>query len=356
MSVMRIVLSNSSSKWGGVHKATEILARGFQQRGHEVVVLGYPDGMLQERLKAVAPFEPIMKGMDLHPVTMSRIGSAMRRHRPDVVLAMMKKDVRLSAPVARMMGIPTVVRHANDRALRGGIYDRIFFGAIPAHHVVNSYSTRDTLLGSAPWINERDVTVVYNGIDPTPFANAAPSDLGLPSRSLAFGFIGRLEIRKGLIDLARAWPSVAESIPNAWLVITGAGADEEQARRTMGDVPRVKWLGYREDIPGILKSLDILVTPSHWEGFGFVAAEGMAAGVPVVAANASSLAEIIEDGISGRLVSPRDPGALATAMIELANNPHERSRLAKGGTERILSTFNVDRMVDRYEEVLASVT
>ena len=352
---MRIALSNSSSKWGGVHKATEILARGFQERGHDVVVLGYPDGMLHERMKTVAPFEPIMKGMDLHPLTMAKIRRALARHRADVVLAMMKKDVRLSVPVARMSGIPTVVRHANDRALDGGLYDRIFFGAIPTHHVVNSKSTRETLLGSAPWIDESDVTVIYNGIDPDPFIRASPIDLGVPPGSMVFGFIGRLEIRKGLIDLVTAWRTVAEAVPIGWLVITGTGADEQQARRALGDAPRVRWLGYRSDVPQILRSLDVLVVPSHWEGFGFVAAEGMASGVPVVAANASSLAEIIEDGVSGRLVAPRDPDALAGALIAIAGDRELRDRLAKGGRVRVADAFGVDQMVDSYEKVLRRV-
>ena len=349
---MRIALSNSSSKWGGVHKATEILARGFHERGHEVVVLGYPDGMLQERMKDVAPFEPVMKGMDLHPVTLMKINRTLDRHGTDILLAMMKKDVRLSAPVARMRGIPTVVRHANDRALDGGLYDRIFFGTIPDHHIVNSQATRETLLGSAPWINERDVTVIYNGIDPAPLIDAVPADLDVPPGSVVFGFVGRLEIRKGLIDLATAWRTVAESVPNGWLVITGSGADEQEARRAIGDAPRVRWLGYRKDVAQILKSLHVLVVPSHWEGFGFVAAEGMIAGLPVVAANASSLTEIIEDGVSGRLVGSRNPMELASAMIELAVNPEERARLARGGRERVLRAFNVDRMVDGYARVL----
>ncbi|HEX6574474.1 MAG TPA: glycosyltransferase family 4 protein, partial [Gemmatimonadaceae bacterium] len=282
---MRIVLSNSSSKWGGVHKVTEILARGFQQRGHDVSVFGYPDGMLEKRMKSIAPFEPIMKGMDLHPVTMMSIRKALRRHDADVLLAMMKKDVRLSVPAARMSGIPSIVRHANDRALDGGLYDRAFFGMMPSHHIVNSIATRDTLLRSAPWIDMNEVSVIYNGIDPSPYESAPSTDLGVPAGSFRIGFAGRLEIRKGFIDLAHAWHKVAAALPNAWLVIAGTGADEAKARDVFADAPRVKWLGYRSDVPSILKSIDLLVVPSHWEGFGYSAAEGMAAGVATIAAN-----------------------------------------------------------------------
>ena len=334
---------------------TETLARGFVAHGHEIVVLGYPGAMLEERMRGVVPFEPILKGMDLHPVTMLKAGAALRKHRSEIILAMMKKDARLTVPAARALGIPSVIRHANDRALGGGMYNRIFFGMMPAHHIVNSNATRATLLDSATWIDPEDITVIYNGIDSTQFENVAAANLGLPDDAMVFGFAGRLEIRKGLIDLMEAWPIVAQSLPNAWLVIVGKGADEQRALETLGTAPRVKWLGYRSDIPSIFKALDVLIVPSHWEGFGLTAAEGLAAGVPVVATKASSLQEIIQDGINGRLVPPRDPASLASALIEIARDPALRARMATAGPVRIMNDFGVEKMVDGYEKTLEMV-
>ena len=334
---------------------TETLARGFQVRGHDVVVLGYPGGKLEQRMRGVAPFESILKGMDLHPGTILRAGSALRKHRSEIVLALMKKDARLTVPAARLLGIPSVIRHANDRALGGGTYNRIFFGMMPAHHIVNSQATRATLLSSAPWIASDNITVIYNGIDVSQFNDVSPAALDLPANSLIFGFAGRLEIRKGLMDLAKAWLAVAERLPNAWLVIAGQGADEMLAREILSNAPRVRWLGYRQDIPAILKAIDILVVPSHWEGFGLIAAEGLAAGVPVVASKASSLQEIIQDGVSGRLVPPHDPDSLATALIEVADDPDLRVRMAEAGQTRIRTEFGVEKMVAAYERTLEMV-
>ena len=350
-----MALSNSSSQWGGVHKITETLAREFQSRGHDVVVLGYPGGMLEERMRGVAPFEPILKGMDLHPGTMLKARGALRKYDSQIVLAMMKKDVRLTVPAASTLGIPSVVRHANDRALGGGLYDRLFFGALPAHHIVNSQATRATLKRSAPWIDDDSITVIYNGIDPEPFDNAEPATIDILPGSLKFGFVARLEIRKGLIDLARAWDIVARQLPEAWLVIAGKGADEEKARAVLHDAPRVLWLGYRRDVPSILRTVDILVVPSHWEGFGLIAAEGLAAGVPVIAAGASSLPEIIEDGVTGRLVPPHDPEALAKAMVEAARDPAASALMAEAGKARVREDFSVDRMVTAYQSTLERV-
>lgn len=351
---MRVVLSNSSVKWGGVHVVTEALARGLTARGHDVVVFGAPGSILEERMHGVAPFEPILTGMDLHPVTLWRARSALKRHRTDVVLAMMKKDVRLTVPAARMLGIPSVVRYANDRPLTGWIYDRAIFGGLPALHVANSRATRETLLKSAPWLGEDRVVVIHNGVDPAPIDEAAPVDLGLPDGSIVIGFTGRLETRKGLFDLVSAWPRVAAAIPEAHLVIVGRGPEEARARSMLGESPRVRWLGYRTDVPGLLKAFDIAVVPSHWEGFGLIAAEAMIAGLPVVAANASSLPEII--GPHGRLVPPRDPHALAAALIDLAGNPSLRRNMGARGRESVLSRFGIDRMVDEFEGTLLEVT
>jgi glycosyltransferase involved in cell wall biosynthesis len=352
---VRIVLSNASVKWGGVHVVTEILARGLLARGHEVSVFGAPGSALEERMNGIAAFEPILQGMDLHPVAMLRAGSALRRHRTQVVLAMMKKDVRLTVPAASLQGIPSIVRHANDRPLRGWLYDRALFGGLPALHIANSEATRATLLKSAPWLDENEVRVIHNGVDPASIEEATPAELGLPGDAVVVGFAARLERRKGLLDLMNAWPVVAKSASNAHLVIAGKGADEARARTLIGDAPRVHWLGYRSDVPAVLRALDIAVVPSHWEGFGLIAAEAMLAGVPVVAARASSLPEIVTDGEHGRLVPPYNPEALAAAILELVRDREARTRMGTAGRARALRDFGAEAMIDAYEDALESV-
>jgi glycosyltransferase involved in cell wall biosynthesis len=350
--MMRIVLSNASYAWGGVHQVTETLARGLQARGHEVVVFVRPDSPLEERMRAVAPVEPILKGMDLSPLAIGRAAAALRRHRPQVVLTLMKKDVRITAPAARALGVPVVVRHANDRPFGRSPHYRLLYGSIAAHHVANSHATRETLLRSAGWLAADDVSVIHNGIDLEPFASARAAELPLPAGALAIGFIGRFDERKGLLDLARAWPAVAAALPAAHLVLVGKGPAEDAARALLGDAPRVLWLGFRPDVAAVLKAMDLLAVPSHWEGFGLVAAEALAAGVPVVAADASSLPEIVRDGREGLLVPPGDVAALSAALIRLGADPAERERLGAAGPPRIAAEFALDGMIDRYEALL----
>ncbi len=352
---MRIVLSNSSSRWGGVHKVTELLARQLLARGHTVTVFGYPGGMLEKRIRGIAPFEPILKGMDLHPATLWRVGRALRRVQPDVILALMRKDLSLTAPIAYAYGIPVVFRHANDRPLSSSVYKRLLYGVFTAFHITNAEATRQTLLGSARWLREDRVRVVYNGLDAAVYENAERVPLGLPPGSKVVGYIGIFEPRKGLRDLATAWPTVAARVPNAHLVLVGKGSMEGELRATLGNEPNVHSLGYRDDVPRVLRSLDVLVLPSHVEGAPNVVQEAMAAGVGVVATSVSGTPELARNGVEGWLVPPRQPAKLADALVSALVDDESRRLRVEAAKIRVRERFGIGQMIDAYEELLASV-
>jgi glycosyltransferase involved in cell wall biosynthesis len=350
---LRLVVSNASRAWGGAEAMAETLARGLQARGHEVVVFCRRDGSpLQERLRGDVPCEPVLGGFDLHPVTLGRCARALRRHRAQVVITNAVKDPRWTGVAARLLGIPVVFRQETDQPYKDVLRHRLFYGWVPDCHVVNSEATRRTLLGSVDWVAPERVVVIPNGLDVTPFVEAAPADLGLPEGGVAIGFVGRMEARKGIWELAAAWPEVASAVPDAHLLIGGWGPEEAEFRASLGGAPRVHWLGFRDDVPRLMKAFDVLAVPSHYEGFGLVVVEAMAAGTPVVSTRASSIPEIMTDGVEGRLVPPRDAAALAGALIELATDSGLRASLGRAGRTRALTSFSVPEMLDRHEALL----
>jgi glycosyltransferase involved in cell wall biosynthesis len=349
---MNVVLSNASGSWGGVTKVTEVLARGLLARGHEVVVFCRPASPLAERMRGVVPLEPVLKGMDLSPVALTRAAAALRRHRPDAAVMLMKKDVRLTGPAARLLGIPVVIRHANDQALEDNAYFRLLYGAIPAHHVTNARATRRTIMGSAPWLRADDVSVIYNGIDTAPFDAAEPANLGLPPGAVAMGFVGRFDVHKGVRDLAAAWPTVAGALPDAHLVVTGKGPLEDELRATLADASRVHFLGYRKDVPAVMKALDVLVLPSYTEGAPNVVQEAMAAGRAVVASAVSGTPELVDDGATGLLFPAGDRDALTRALLAVGGDAGLRARMGAAGRARVEREFTMDAMVDAYESLL----
>lgn len=328
------------------------LARGLRDRGHNVVVFCRPGSPLHRELQKELPCEAILWGADFPPPAIGRCARALRRHRTEVVISATEKDMRLSVPAARLLGIPVVVRRVAVLPFRKRLHPRHLLDRMVDHFVANSHATRREMLRSAPWLPESGVTVIHNGIEVDRYLHAVPVDLGLPPGAVAFGFVGRLDPEKGVAELGSAWPVIAGAVPGAHLVITGTGGDQSILRRKLADDPRVHWLGFRRDVPAILKALDVLLIPSRSEAFGLVAAEAMAAGTPVVATQVGGIPEVVIQDEQGILVPPRDPGALARAGIALATDPERRKRMGHSGTERAARFFSRDRVMSEYEAVL----
>lgn len=352
---MNIVVSCGSRNWGGLERMAELLARGLQRRGHRVVLFCRNGSPLHRRLAEEIPCEPILRGGDLHPVTVARCAAALRRHRTDVVVANTVKDPRWTGVAARLLRVPVVYRQEIDEPYRDTPLHRLVYGWVPAAHVVNSAATRRTVLDSVDWVDPGRVVVIPNGVDVEAIASAPAAPLGLPPGSIAVGFVGRWEERKGIREVAAAWPQVAAAVRDAHLVIAGWGAMEPEFRRWLQGAPRVHWLGFRSDAAAVMKSLDVLLMPSHYEGFGLVAVEAMVAGAAVVGARASSIPELLDDEVEGILVPPRDADALAAAAIRLCRDRQLRARMAERARERAARDFSLPRMLDRHEALLRNV-
>jgi glycosyltransferase involved in cell wall biosynthesis len=138
------------------------------------------------------------------------------------------------------------------------------------------------------------------------------------------------------------------------LALCGEGPQLPELReqaRPLGE--QVRFLGRRDDVPQLLGGATIAVVPSLWEeAFGLAVAEGMAAGVPVVASRIGGIPEQVEDGQSGLLVPPGDADALAGALLRLLSDPEERTRLAAQGRERARNHFSIERTVAALHRVL----
>lgn len=225
--------------------------------------------------------------------------------------------------------------------------------AFATHVIANSEASRHAFeaAGGRP-----PTSVVYNGIDPSPFEAVSASDgaalraeMGIGPDPL-IGLFGRLARWKGQHVLIEA----LASLPTAHALLVGDALFEgdeaygRQLRRrvsALGLMDRVHFLGFREDVPALMTACDIVVhTSVAPEPFGRVIVEGMLAGRPVVATNAGGALEIVEDGRSGRLVPPSDPSALRGALASLLQNPDAAAALAEAGRARARALFSPDAM------------
>lgn len=199
---------------------------------------------------------------------------------------------------------------------------------------------------------------------PCPYVpKAALLDIDPVTRSNVVSFIGRLETRKGVIDLARAIPRVLRSHPHARFRFVGRsvelspGLQMVDHLRSMlashadsvdfpGPVPL-------EGIPQVLARTDICVFPSIWENFPNVCLEAMSAARGIVGSSAGGMNEILDFGRAGLLVEPRRPELLADAIIELLDHPQRRIELGRAARARVLSEYSAAAIGRQQEESYA---
>jgi glycosyltransferase involved in cell wall biosynthesis len=189
--------------------------------------------------------------------------------------------------------------------------------------------------------------VVYGPVDADPEAVTPP---WTPNGAPIVGFVGRIEPRKGTLDLVRAAPAIRAGAPGARVMVVGGdpyGSDPAYTA-AVADSREVEHYGWVANAPGLMRHLDVLVLPSHEEPFGTVLAEAMAVGTPVVATRVGGLAEVVHDGVTGRLVAPGNPEALAAAVLEVL---HDRDRMGTAARERA-RRFDSDRYAEHIERLL----
>jgi glycogen(starch) synthase len=174
-------------------------------------------------------------------------------------------------------------------------------------------------------------------------------------------FVGQLTPRKGYDLAIAALPAIVERHPAAsLLVVSGINtADRDRVTRMSRDLgveARIRFLGHVEDaeLLALFGSCDVYVTPTRYEGFGLTLLEAMAAGAPVVCADAPAANEILRDGENGLLVPPEDPASLAAAVLRILDDRALGGRLREGGRRTVREEFDGDRLVTELESAYRS--
>jgi glycosyltransferase involved in cell wall biosynthesis len=195
------------------------------------------------------------------------------------------------------------------------------------------------------------VCVIHNGIDVPcikPDRNAMRVQLGLPQAARVAITVGRLAEQKGCNYLLEAAPAVLKSVPDAYFVWIGDGPMQEallEHAAHVGLADRVLFPGPRSGVLSLMAGADLFVLPSLFEGLPISVLEAMSLALPVVGTRVCGTSEVVVDGETGRLVPPRDPHALAQAVIETFSQPDLASRWGAAGRRRVRLNFTTEQMV-----------
>lgn len=228
-----------------------------------------------------------------------------------------------------------------------------------------SGSTRDFLVRERH-VPAKRVRLIWNGAPLAEFAPVTPAaalatrrELGLPAAAPVVGSISRLSEQKGHRYLLDAAARVLPRRKDVRFLIVGDGDQMEPLRRqadALGIAPSVVFAGHRTDVPALLGALDVFCISSTYEGTPLALFEAMAAGKAIVSTAVDGCREVLEDGVTGLLVPPRDPDALAAALLRALDDAALRASLAKRAREASAHydiAACVAQMQDLYDEVLA---
>jgi len=355
-----LLFINSITIYGGGEVWMLTVMRELAKRGYKVTLICKPEAeIIQQANESGIDVLPIRIAGDFDPFTISEIAGIYRKRKIDIVIANVGKDIRLAGLAAKFVsGVSVIALHQVDREIKNNLRYRITYNSLADMIVVNSFATKNTLLKSAAWLLDEKIKVVYHGIDYEKYSvtntKNIRTELGLSQQDFIIGFVGRLNVQKGVKYMLDAFKLVAEEFKNVHLVIAGTGELERMVKEFATKFnleDRIYLLDFRKDIPDLMRTFDIFLLPSLWEGFGIVLIEAMAAGKPVVATSTSSIPEIVEDNRSGILVPPENTGAISNALKKLISEPELRIKYGKEGQKIVREKFTIERMINDYEKI-----
>lgn len=355
---LRILHTEAATSFGGQEFCIYKEMVAMRERGHHLEAVCQPEAELGKRLRA-AGFTVHLQPMDgprnfLGGVAFVR--RLLRQERFDVVNTHSRRDTVIAAIAARLARTPLIVRTRHLAKPINSLYAYTWL----AHRVIAvSAHVRSQLLdrGALP---AAIATIHSPVVIPEAEEGAClRRELGVPDDTLVVGCVAVMRAEKGHADLIDAFHRISTVFPHAHLVLVGDGMPLfERLKAHVAELDlaqRVHFAGRRHDIGTVMKAFDVFALPTQREALGTVFVEAAAMGLPVVGTNVGGVPETMQAGVTGLLVPPSDPAALAEALGSLLANPALRQRMGEAGRSLIRGQglFSPERTARLVEQTYA---
>ncbi len=352
---------------GGSEKHVIRLAAGLRERGHDAEIASlFREGYLLEEIQREGIPFTCLKTEGWRPATSLRIFRWLRRTQPGILHTYLFGFHFFAGLPARVAKVPLILSSRRDveygQRKRDQLIERA--GNFFVDRVVCCAKAAERwALEKEKGISPEKLITLYNGIDhgrfqPQTVSSEVRRKLGIPGEAPVIGTVGNLSYKKGLPYLMLAVRRILEVLPSAWFLFVGAGPLEKNMKEKAKQIPlgrQIVFTGARSDVPDLMNAMDVFVLASLFEGLPNVLLEAMSLAKPVVATEVGGIPELIEPGIDGILIPPRDPQALAKAAVSLIENPSDAQTMGRRGQEKIRKDFTIGRMIDQYENLYLSL-
>ncbi len=350
----RILHSESSRGWGGQEHRVMAELRGFQERGHEVFLVAHPKSQVLRRAQDFGMgVVPCLFDRKRLPLDALQLAFWLRRNRIDIVNTHSSRDGWLLGIAARLARTPLLIRsrHIDVEYPHPSISKHAF--TTFADHVLTTSERITSHFRRIFPIAAEDITTLPTGIDTDRFTLEGPrAALPVQPGTPVVGMVSVLRYWKGHDTFFRAIHLLRQKREAIQFVVVGGGdlPVYQQIAIRDGAGPAVTFLGHREDIPEVLRALDVLCIPSKaHEGVPQIGLQALACQTAVVGSDCGGIPEIIRDGETGRIFPAGDHEALASRILETLEQKAETDRLRQAGRRRVEEHHSIEVMLNKLE-------
>jgi L-malate glycosyltransferase len=362
----RVLLFTDSFSRGGTERQFVRLLRGLDRSRYDPII-----GCLHRRGQLLSEAESLGLPIVEFPINslynfraarlFVQLVQYLRRQEIQIVHVFDFYTLLFAIPAARVAGVPVVLASRRELLnLRSRWQQRAIRVAcsLATGVVTNSRAASTDLFGRASG-NYIKIELLPNCIDLKEFESrqsptAVRLQLGLSSTSMVVAALGNLRPEKDLPTFLRAARKIVDVIPSAEFLVIGDGPEKNQLQQLADELDlkkSVHLLGDRSDVADLLGAADILVMCSQTESFPNAILEAMAMRKAVVATNVGGIPELVQEGMTGFLVPPSDPEAIANHVLSLCQDAAQREQMGQTARKRVEDNFTVENVVARLESI-----
>jgi glycosyltransferase involved in cell wall biosynthesis len=359
-------------EFGGGERGFAQIIYGINRSQYKVHVACNPGGEFEARLRAMGiRLERMSMKSKFNLFTILKLIRILKEGRFHIVHTQGARADFFGRVAGRLVGVPHIlctmqmpVEGFDVGRLRKKIYrfiDSLTECYVETFIVVSDF-LKKTLI-ERRGIPAQRVVKIYNGIElgqyhPDAERGKLRNEWGISQDIPFIGAIGRMVWQKGFKYMIQAIPDIVRDVPDAKFLFVGDGPLRE-GLEALSEELRVKdnviFTGFRSDIREILSAVNLLVIPSLLEGFPMITLEAMAMAKPIIATNIDGITEQITDGVDGILVLPKDPEALAKAIIRILGDKGSAQKLGLAARKKVEQEFSVEKMISETEKVYLSL-
>ncbi len=354
---------------GGVGRHIAGLSGQFRRLGHEVVIIAPSsaerDEVDEEGIYRIGRVTSVPTNGSIARITLSlRMANRVRQilHREQFDVVHLHEPLMPALPPT-VLKCSQTVNVATFHAFRQSSYG-YFYGRPYLRRIFNRLDGR-IAVSRAAWefissYFPQTYSIIPNGVDLSRFQSAIEPIERFRDGRLNILFVGRLEKRKGLAYLLRAYPYIKRRVPNSRIIVVGGQGRHSQQYRAYAEAHGLRDIVFvgqvsDDELPRYYATADVFCAPSTGgESFGVILIEAMAMGKPIVASDIDGYRQVVTDGVHGLLVPPRDERLLADALCSLLEDPVLRARYAAAGLQAA-GAYGWERVAGRvlayYDEV-----